>query len=223
MDSPLPLSQKLYFLAIHPEKGGIISASFSAIDFVLIGSLLMELYLAKKIRFENKRVIVLDRKTDNPHHRFMLEKLSSSKSPKRISIWINRFSVKKKIIITDIQQTLEDKRLIKMQPKQFLFFRWTKPAVLNRKAISQLEREIKDWIMKGTSVEDELILLSFIEPGGLLYRLFPERAKRKEAKRRLKQMMISNSVLASVADAILASQAVAASVASSAAVTSSGA
>ena len=107
-----------------------------------------------------------------------------------------------------------------MEPKRFLFFRWTQPAILDKKAINQLEREVKDWILKSTDVEEQLILLSFVEPAGLLYRLFPDRQKRKEAKKRLKQMMVVNGVSTAVADAISASQAVAASVAVSAAATS---
>jgi len=220
METPIPLSQKLYFLAIHPDKGGIISWSYSAIDYVVIGSLMMELYQQKKIRFEEKRIIVINSKSENLLHRMMLERMNGSKSPRKISTWISRFNMKKKIIKTEVQRSLVDKRLIKMEPKNFLFFHWTRPAILDKKAISQLEREVKDWILKGTGVEEELILLSFIEPAGLLYRLFSEKQKRKEAKKRLKQMMVENRVSSAVADAISASQAVAASVAVTAAATS---
>jgi len=220
METPIPLSQKLYLLAIHPDKGGIISWSYTAIDYVVIGSLLMELYILKKIRFENKRIVVTDRKSDNSLHRFMLEKMSQSGSPKKISTWISRFKMKMKVIKTEVQQSLIDKRLIKMEQKKFLFIRWSCPAIIDRKVIGQLERDIKNHIIKGTEVEDELILLSFIEPGGLLYRLFPEKAQRRDAKRRLSKMMVRNRVSAAVADAISASQAVAASVAITAATAS---
>ena len=220
METPIPLSQKVYFLAIHPEKGGIISSSYSAIDYTVIGSLFMELYLQKKIRFENKRIVVVNSKSDNTLHQMMLEKMTQSKSPKRISTWISRFNFKTKLIREGVQQSLLDRRLIKMEPKRFLFFRWTQPAILDKKAVNQLEREVKNWILKSTDVEEQLILLSFVEPAGLLYRLFPDRQKRKEAKKRLKQMMVANGVSTAVADAISASQAVAASVAVSAAATS---
>lgn len=213
METSIPLSQKLYFLAIHPEKGGIISWSYTAIDYVLIGSLLMELYQLKKIRFDNKRVVVLEKKSENRVHRFMLERMSEASSPRKISTWISRFYMKMKVIKTEVQSSLVDQRLIKMEPKRFLFFRWSKPLILNRKVVQQLEREVKSAISKGSEMEDELILLSFIEPGGLLYRLFPERSQRRDAKKRLGKMLVANRVSAAVADAISASQAVAASVA----------
>ena len=50
MDQSIPLAQKIYFLGIHPEKGGIRSGSVSAMHFVVIGTLLMDLYLEKKLK-----------------------------------------------------------------------------------------------------------------------------------------------------------------------------
>lgn len=51
MNQPIPLSQKLYVLGIHPEKGGLISASYSVMNTVLNGALFLELFLNKNIRF----------------------------------------------------------------------------------------------------------------------------------------------------------------------------
>ena len=39
---------KLYLLGIHPQKGGIISSSYTAMDYVLVGSLFLELYNIKQ-------------------------------------------------------------------------------------------------------------------------------------------------------------------------------
>ena len=102
-----------------------------------------------------------------------------------------------------------------------MFFKWKKPEITNKQTVYKLVKEIETQIFKGTSIEEELILLSFIEPGGLHYRLFRERRKRKEARKKLKQIMVENRVSIAVADAIAAAQAVAASVAVSVAVTSS--
>lgn len=220
MDNTIPLSQKLYFLAIHPEKGGITTWSYTAIDYVILGSLFMELYQTGKIKFENKRIIVLSTKADTPLHRFMLNKLNSAKSPRKISTWINRFYYSLKHIRKEVQDGLVQKRLVKMEPKHFLFFKWRKPIVTNKQALYKFENHVTGLISKGTEIDEELILLSFLEPGGLLHRLYRERKKRKEAKALLKRMMIKNNVSGAVADAIAASQAVAASVAITVAATS---
>ncbi len=220
MEPNLPLAQKLYFLGIHPEKGGIVYRSHTAMDYVILGGLLMELYLNKNIRFEEKKIVVLSKKSDNQLHQFMLEKMSKAKSPRRISRWINKFYYSLNHIRADVRQALVDQRLIKMEPKRFLFFKWEKPAVLNKQALYKLVEQVKTDITNGTSNEEELIMLSFIEPAGLLFRLYPEKKQRKTARRRLKEMMVSNRVSKAVADAITASQAVAASVAATAATAS---
>ena len=92
METSLPLSQKLYLLGINPEKGGIVSASHSAMSYVLSGAMLLELYKNGNIKFEDKRVILLNAKSDNEIHRFLLEKIRKVNSPKKIGTWINKFN-----------------------------------------------------------------------------------------------------------------------------------
>src|SRR5665811_2102795 len=109
-----------------------------------------------------------------------------------------------------------------MEPKQFLFFSWEKPIVVNKQVVSKLVSEIEKQVFSGSVSEEEIILLSFLKPAGLLNRIFPEREKRKKAKVHLKKMMIENQMSVAVADAISAAQAVAASIAITAAAASSG-
>ena len=213
MNESIPLSQKLYLLGINPQKGGIISASYSAMDYVLIGTLFLELYQNKNINFENKRIVVLNTKSENSLHQFLLEKISKSKRPIRISRWINKLYFSLKHIKKEIQVNLVEKRIIRMQPKQFLFFKWKKPFLINKQVVYKLIAEIEKLIFNSTASEDEIILLSFLKPAGLLRRIFPERDKRKKAKTKLKQLMVDNPVSIAVADAISAAHAVAASAA----------
>ncbi len=219
MEQSIPISQKLYFLGIHPQKGGIISAAYTAMDYVILGSLFLELYQNKNIRFENKRIIVLKTKAENELHQLLMDKMVKAKSPLKISRWINKLYFSLSTIRKQVQQGLVDKRLIKMQPKRFLVFKWKKPVVLNKQVLYHLESDVKNQILSGTSNEDELILLSFIKPAGLMRRLFPEKDSRKHATEKLKAMMVENQVSQAVADAISAAQAVAASVAATSAAT----
>lgn len=220
MNESIPLSQKLYVLGIHPEKGGIISASYSAMNYVLVGSILIELNQNKNIGFDSKKVKVLNTKTDIEIYRFMLQKMEASKRSLSISRWIQKFQTSVKPIQKAVQTDLLKERIIRMQPKQFLFFKWEKPMLVKKQVVAQLISSIEKQIYSGSVTEDEMILLSFLKPAGLLRRIFPERDKRKRASKKLKQMMAENQVSMAVADAISAAQAVAASVAVSAAATS---
>lgn len=221
METTLPLSQKLYLLGINPEKGGIVSASHSAMSYVLSGAVLLELYKNGNIKFEDKRVILLNARSDNEVHRFLLEKMTKAKSPKKIGSWINKFNYWNKRIRIGVQTGLVEKRLILMKQKHFLFFKWKSPAIVNKSAVYHLVDDVKSMILKGTSEEEDLILLSFIKPGKLHFRLYKERTKRREADKKLKNLLIENPVSKSVEEAIQAAQAVAASIAISAAVSSS--
>lgn len=62
MSESIALSQKLYLLGIHPENGDIFSASYSTMGYVLVGSLLLELYQFNSISFQNKRIIRMGQK-----------------------------------------------------------------------------------------------------------------------------------------------------------------
>ena len=219
MDQPIPLSQKLYLLGIHPEKGGLISASYRAINFVLAGALFLELLQQRNIKFEEKKVVFLNDKTSNPTHQFVLEKIKQKPRSLKLSTWISKLSFSQKFIRKETQQGLVDKRLIKMEPRQFLFFHWERSQILNHQVVYKLVSEIENLVFKGTENEEEIMLLSMLKPAGLLNRIFPERDKRKLATEKLKKMMVENQVSEAVSQAISAAQAVATSVAITAAAT----
>ena len=153
-------------------------------------------------------------------HKFLLQKISHAKTPKKISRWINKLHLSIKHIRNEVQRDLTNKRVIRMQQKRFLFFKWKSPVIINKQLVYRLVGEVESQVFKGTNEEDELILLSFIKPAKLLRRLFPEKQRRKQAEVRLNQMLIDNQVSQAVTDAISAAQMVAASVATTTAATS---
>ena len=213
MTGSIPLSQKLYLLGIHPEKGGIISASFSAMDYIIIGSVLIELFQNKNIRFDKKKIVLVNTKTENELHRFVLGKIEKSNRQLNISRWIGKLHLSRKHIRGEIQQGLVQKRIIRLERKRFLFFSWNKPILVNKQIVYSMLNAIEKQVFGGMVTEDEIVLLSFLKPAGLLKRIFSDRHKRKQAKQRLKKIMVENQVSIAVADAISAAQAVAASVA----------
>lgn len=218
MNQPIPLSQKLYLLGIHPEKGGLISASYSVMNYILIGSLLLELFQNKNISFDQKKVVLLSEKTSDPLHRMVISKISQKQKPIKVSSWINKLQFSQSRIRRAVQQGLVEKRLIIMQPHQFLFIKWQKSEILNKQVLYHLLTDIENQIFTGTENAEEIMLLSMLKPAGLLKRIFPEKEKRNRAIERLKKMTIENQISVAVSEAIAAAQAVAASVAITAAV-----
>jgi len=221
VDQPIPLSQKLYLLGIHPEKGGIISAAYTSMDYILLGSLFLELFQSKNIRFEKKRIEVTDSSSENSLHQFLLDKLSTSSKPLKISRWINKFYFSMKYIRGEVQKQLIDKRMIRMENKGFLFFKWKKPVLIKKQEVYSLVNEIERNVFGNPTSEEEIMLLSLLKPAGLLKRIFPDKDKLKRAKKRLDKLTVENQISVAVSDAISAAQAVAASVAVTTVTTSS--
>ncbi|HSH19233.1 MAG TPA: GPP34 family phosphoprotein [Draconibacterium sp.] len=221
MNQPIPLSQKLYLLGIHPEKGGLISASYSVINHNLIGALFLELFLNKNIGFEEKKVVLLNDKTNDSLHRFVLDKIKQKQKPVKMSAWLTKMQFSQNFIRKEVQRALVDKRIIRMEPHQFLFFRWSKSKILNMQLVYHLISEIDNHIFKGTVNEADIMLLSMLKPAGLLKRIFPDKEKRNRATEKLKKMMLDNQVSNALSEAIAAARTVAASVAISAALASS--
>lgn len=210
MEKSLSLSEKIYLLAVHPQKGGIIFAAAQKLDFALLGALILELLLDKKIEIDNKRIKVLTTKSDDPIKGYLIEKMSKAKRPQKITTWISKFRMSVKKIRRHIKTSLVKKRMLRLEEKQFLFFRWKKPVVLNKQAVYKLQSEIENQIFRGTDSEENLILLSLIKPAGLLKTIVREKEMRKIANRKLKKMMEDNQVSKAVSSSIAAAQAVAA-------------
>ena len=214
MPENVTLAHKIYLLGIHPEKGGIIAPAYTAMDYCLLGTLFLELYESKKINLENKRIVVLDTKADNDLHRFLLQKMDNAKRPLRISHWINKFYFSLKFIRKEIQQQLVEKRLIRLEQKRFLFFKWWKPYVSDKQFVAKLVSEVERMIFSAPSGVEDIYLLTFIKPAGLLRRIFSGREKRKQASKRINKIMTEKQFPMAVSDAISAAKAVTQSVTS---------
>ncbi len=212
MKKPIPLSQKLYLLGIHPEKGGLISSAYSRMNTAVLGALLLELNLNGNISFEKGKVIFLSDKATNPSHRYIIEKIKKRTKPVSVSRWINRLAYSNRYFREQVQLGLTEKRLINMEAKHFLFFRWKKSKILDHPAVFQLFSEVQNQVFKGTEVEEEIMLLTMLKPAGLLKRVFPDAEKRRQALQKLEKMKSDNQVSKAVAAAIETAQAVAASV-----------
>ena len=61
----LSLSEKLLLLGLHDEKGHVVMSASVALPYGLVGALLLELYLAKRIDFVEKNIQVIN---EQPTH-----------------------------------------------------------------------------------------------------------------------------------------------------------
>jgi len=211
METELTLSEKMYLLAIHPQKGGIIWAARNQMKQVICGALMLEVALSKKIRFDGKKVIFMDSESANPAQKIILGKIATSTTPRKAATWLSRILWKYGTIKKLLLQSLLQKRLIRIEDKQFLFFKWKKVFLFNNTRFSGFVGEVETMIFKGTEIEEEQYLLSLLPPSGSLSRIFPEREKRKLASKQLKKLAFENVVSKAVVASIRAARAAAVS------------
>ncbi len=221
MRPELTISEKILLLSVHPEKGGYFMAQSGSLDLSLRGALILDLELAGAIRLEDKLVVPQKSAVQGEPAAYLLEKIRSSAKIRKVSHWLNSFSVSRKLIRQEIIKSLIEKKELRLVEKHFLFFRWKVPARQSGNSTPWIINDIKNTIMKPGDSREDLYLVTLIESAQLLPKIYKDRAAVKEAKRRLKLIKAGNQVPEAVKQAIQAAAMVATSVAVSAAVSAS--
>ena len=211
METSLSIAEKIYLFSVHPEKGGIVAAAYNALVPVITGAVLFDLIAAKKLNLEEKRIVLNDIKGHNPLQEFVLGKIASASKPRTALSWIHRFSWSANKMKSFIKESLKQKRLIRIEKRQFLFFSWDKVFLTDRVKVSGYISEVENQINGNNKIAVDDGLLSLLIPSELLKRMFPDREKRKTIKSKLKQMQLENVVSKAVADVIRMNRAAAVS------------
>ena len=210
METSLSIAEKIYLFSVHPEKGGIVAAAYNTLVPVITGAVLFDLIAAKKLILEEKRIMLNVKKGNDPLQEFVLEEISTSK-PRTVQRWIHSFSWSQKKIKAYVKESLKQKRLIRIEQRQFLFFRWDKVFLTDRVKVTGYISDIENQITGSNKIAVDDGLLSLLIPSELLKRMFPDREKRKNIKSKLKQMQLENVVSKAVADVIRMNRAAAVS------------
>ncbi len=209
METLLNLAEKLYLFSIHPEKGGIISDAYQQRDYVLAGAVIFSLLEDDKITLEEKKIRIKNNTGLNPLQEVAIQRMSRFSHPVSVSRWVNRLSWSGRNFRLVIKNSLKEKRLIRLEPRQFLFFKWEKAFLTDRMKVLSMISEIENQINNTKKEPEELHFQSLLNSSGLLKRMFPDREKRKNIKAKLKQSETGNVVAKAVADAIRTSKAAA--------------
>ncbi len=209
METIFNLAEKLYLFSIHPEKGGIISDAYQQRDYVLAGAVIFSLLETEKITLEEKKVRIKSSMGLNPLQQLAIQRMSRFSNPVSVSRWVNRLSWSGRNFRSIIKNSLKEKRLLRLEPRQFLLFRWGKVFLTDRMKVLSMISEIENQINASIKKPDDLHLQSLLNSSGLLKRMFPDKEKRKNIKAKLKQTETDNVVAKAVADAIRVSKAAA--------------
>ena len=210
MNRTLKLSEKLFCLAVNPGKGGIIMAASSAFGMTLTGSVFIELMKKELISIEKQRVRLKNPALQSDEiHEFFLRKIRERGKDRRIRVWISYFNVRKRKIQKLFIRDLVRKNVLRTEYRRILFIPYEKVFLMDRSLVESVVQEVEDTLIgKRIRTEESIILAVMVAKTNLLPRVFPERARRKEARRMLKQLP-ETEILKAVQQAIQTARAAA--------------
>jgi hypothetical protein len=192
MENELTLGEKLLLLAIRPNKGGIMWVSATSLDFCLIGATILEMEMSGFVSISDKRVKVNREISTSSLFNYFLEKMNKANNPRKIGHWMEAYVISKKRVRNELYQSLVQKKEIRLEDKRFLFFTWKKPWLTPSNHTWNLINSIKNNGYQNFDNLNELYLSVLLEPAELWSRIYPERDKRRSAKKKIKQYLLTS-------------------------------
>lgn len=190
MDRSLKLSEKLFCLAVNPKNGGIFLNASSTLAITLAGSVFLELINRGVLSIENGLVHLQNPTVQNDEvYEFFLLRIRECEKDRKLRNWISRFNLRGRKIQKHFIRTLVRKNVLRTEERRILFIPYEKVFVSDRELVEAVRKEVEDtFLRKAELTGDALILASMVEQTNLLSRIFPDRARRKEARRFLKTL-----------------------------------
>ncbi len=190
MDRSLKLSEKLFCLAVNPKNGGIFLNASSTLAMTLTGSVFLELMNKQVISIENGVVHLINPTVQNDEiYDFFLHRIRERAKDRKLRTWISRFNVRGRKIQKHFIRTLVRKNVIRTEERRILFIPYEKVFIMDRELVEKIRMEVENTFLRRSETTDEaLILAAMVEQTSLLSRIFPDRARRKEARRFLKSL-----------------------------------
>ncbi len=174
-------------LAVRPQKGGLRGGASAFLDLVLAGAAFLELEQAGSVAIRDGRIVVLQNNSGDPLHAMILEKLAARNEPRKVGFWLNNLRLSLRKIKAEVLRSLEDRKEIRLEEKRFLFFRWKKSYLLPGNHTPHIVDKVKRSVSQPLRSKEEHALLTLLEVGELLPRVYPDRYSRKVARAKIRK------------------------------------
>jgi hypothetical protein len=217
----LLLAEELLLLALHDEKGKIVSSAATAINYGLSGALLMELAIQGKLGYDRKHIYIHDSSSvGEPLLDEVLEKIGQSKKVRSPQYWVSRLCNIKGLKQRLLNGLVEKRILAKEEHRVLGIFTRARYFVNQSSHEQEVRHRIRNIILNGVEPsERSAILIGLMHACNLTSEVF-SREERKRAGKRIKEIArkevmgkVVSDIVAGVDAAIMA--AVTASVVSS--------
>ncbi len=203
MDKSLKLSEKLFCLAVNPKNGGLFMNASSALSMTLTGSVFVELMKKELISVENGMAHLRNPAIQSDEiHEFFLTRIRERGKDRKLRNWISYFNVRGRKIQKLFIRSLVRKNVLRTEERRILFIPYEKVFLMDRDLVENIRRDVEMALFNLAGSSEEMVVLAMmVDKTNLLSRIFPDRARRKEASRNLKNMP-ETEVSKAVKDAI---------------------
>lgn len=187
----LTLPEQLMLIALKDEKGTVLFTAMGILPFSIVGAVLIELYFANKIDYEDNKIIVKDSTpTGNDFFDDILKIIVDSGKKKDTKYWMLRITDKIKNLKERTLQHLVKNNVLKEEKYKVLsLITKTKYPTINPEPEKELRSRIKKFILKHENPDEKNVaLLCLVQVTRLLEDLF-EKSEIREAKQRIDELV----------------------------------
>lgn len=201
-------AEKFLILIQHPDKSRFI-VSDQIKNIGLIGSILLDLANAKNLEIENGKIRVKSKASNlSQTHMMILDQIEESSRVRKIKTWISKLSRQSRKIQKEIVLGLENKGIIKINPKSFLGIKYYSTQLTNSTMRDSIINDIRDIIFNDSKIRNEnYLILGLIEACKMHKTIAKDRSELRICKKRLRAIMKSDSIAQGVDKVIKETQA----------------
>ncbi|MBE9214100.1 GPP34 family phosphoprotein [Plectonema cf. radiosum LEGE 06105] len=204
------LSQDLILLALNPETGKTRFSFYAALEYGLVGSLLLDLILRDKLEIDNDNRVI-GANAGNTGNEFLdrhLNEVLASSRPRTARFWVTRWRRRYRWFQPIVLQNLVDLGVLQRQEQRILGLFPTRRYFLTDESIQrEIVQQVRTAVLEGIGLNSRMVaLISLMQASHLTDAVFrPE--ERPEARSRIRAIAEGELVGKAVSKAIFIIQA----------------
>ncbi len=205
----LNIAEQLLLLALHDEKGTVLSSASASLLYGLSGAVLMELTLNKQLYIDKKNLLVSG---TTPTGNDILDEavlaIKQSKKDRNAAHWVNALSTGIKNLTERLLDRLVQEGILRKEERRIL---WVIPVIRYPMQRSKIEQEIRAQVRAAlldeqTPAPQTAMLISLVSACNLMGELF-SREELKRATERAKEIAKESLITDAVSDTVSAADA----------------
>ncbi|NJN10075.1 MAG: GPP34 family phosphoprotein [Richelia sp. RM1_1_1] len=205
------LSQDLILLALNPETGKTRFSFYAALEYGLVGSLLLDLVLQGKLEIDsdNRVIGAIAGSTGDEFLDQRLNEVLASSRPRTARFWVTRWRRRYRWFQPIVLQNLVDLGVLERQEQRILGLFPTRRYFLTDESIQrEIVQQVRAAVLEGIGLNSRMVaLISLMQASHLTDAVFrPE--ERPEARSRIKAIAEEELVGKAVSKAIFRIQAI---------------